>query len=316
MAVHTILTKKQVSNFITNYNLGSLISFEGINQGIENTNYSIITELGKFILTIYEERVNVKDLPFYFELMNHSKSQNISCPVPIEDRFKKKLQSFENKKFAIFSFLDGECLKDWNEKVCFQIGKVLANFHLKNKSFKLLKSNDFGLQSWKKIFQNCKQEVDNIIPNSKGIIEEELIFLTSNWSDSLPKGIIHADFFPDNILFESGNVSGILDYYFSCFDSLIYDLAISLNAWCFYQGQFNKQNFFNLINGYQTIRSLTKIEKNKINIILRGAAMRFLMTRLNDKLYGKENVFKKNPNNFFKILEFHREQNIFAENNG
>ena len=312
MAVHSILTEKDIKKILNNYNIGELISFIGIKDGIENTNYLIRTEVNKFILTIFENRVKSSELPFFYDLMQNSFNKKINCPTVVERLNGKTSVLFQKKQTSIFTFLNGKCLKNWNFNNCYDIGFMLGKFHKKNKNFKKRINNHFGIKEWKKLFSKCKQDINKILPFEKDFIEKELAFLVKNWPlNSLPKGIIHADLFPDNVLFENRKISGIIDFYFSCYDFLAYDLAILVNAWCFSKKNF-KQNFYeNLIKGYQSVRPLTTNEKKKFNILLRGASMRFLMTRIFDKINvpKKNNVTIKDPSEYLFKLKFHQSNN-------
>ena len=309
MAVHSILTEKDIKGILNNYDIGKLVDYTGIKDGIENTNYLIRTEVNKFILTIFENRVKTSELPFFFDLMQNSFRKKINCPTVVGRLNGKKSVIFQKKQISIFTFLNGKCLKNWNINNCYDIGVMLGTFHVKNRSFKKRINNHFGIKEWKRLFSKCKQEINKILPSEKNYIEKELIFLFKNWpSNSLPKGIIHADLFPDNVLFENRKISGIIDFYFSCYDFLAYDLAILVNAWCFSKSNFKKKFYKNLLNGYESIRPLTTNEKKKFNILLRGASMRFLMTRIFDKVNTpkKNNVTIKDPLEYLFKLKFHQ----------
>ena len=312
MAVHSILTEKDIKKILNNYDIGKLISFFGIKDGIENTNYLIRTEVNKFILTIFENRVKISELPFFYDLMQNSFNKNINCPTVVERLNGKNSVLFQKKQTSIFTFLNGKCLKNWNINNCYDVGSMLGMFHKKNKNFKKRIYNHFGIKEWKRLFSKCKQDINRILPFEKDFIEKELAFLIKNWPlNSLPKGIIHADLFPDNVLFENRKISGIIDFYFSCYDFLAYDLAILVNAWCFSKKNFKQDFYENLIKGYQSVRPLTKNEKKKFNILLRGASMRFLMTRIFDKIHTpkKNNVTIKDPSEYLFKLKFHQSNN-------
>ena len=315
MAVHTILKKKEILNFLENYQLDSMLSFEGISEGIENTNYLIKTKSKYYILTLYEKRIKSTDLPFYQSLMIHSKKKGIKCPTPILSKSNKTILKLKSKQTSLFTFLEGSCLEKWNIKHCYKIGQVLARLHKINKKFFMKKENDLSLNSWKQLFIQCKKGMEKISPSSKSILNKELIFLKKNWPIKLPKGIIHADLFPDNVLFINNNVTGVLDFYFSCYDFFIYDLAITLNAWCFINDKFKKEFFMSMLNGYQNIRKLSINEKKNLNICLRGACVRFFFTRMYDKIFSKQKkiYIKKHPNEYLKKLSFHIQNKINKE---
>ena len=308
MAVHTRLIKREISDILSVYRIGNLLNFSGIQEGIENTNYKIKTTNNYYILTIFEERVNKKNLPFFLNLMLNSSKKKICCPKPILDTSGKLTNNFKKKKIALFSFLTGKSKKNWSEINCFDVGKTLGEFHTVNKSFKYKISNEFGLVFWKEIFKKMDRlKLDTIVPGIHKLLKKELEILSHSWPKNLPKGIIHADLFPDNVFFKGRKISGILDFYFSCHDFLIYDLAITINAWCFKKGKFNQLFFNQIIKGYQSKRTLTEKEKKQFNIILRGASLRFLLTRLYDFIHKKKNsiVTLKDPVEYLSILTFH-----------
>ena len=303
MAVYTQLSEVEIIKLLENYKLGFLVNFIGIKDGIENTNYLIVTNKGKFILTIFENRVKNSNLPFFLKLMDHSKKLGVKCPEPLKDKKGNLINSLKSKKFSIFTFLDGNSKKKWYSETCFKVGKTLATFHKVNKNFKLKIKNDFGITYWKKLFLILKNK--KILKNN--FLKNELEYIKKNWPKNLPSGIIHADLFPDNVFFKKKDISGILDFYFSCHDFLIYDIAIVINAWCFTNGNFQKKKFYSLISGYESVRILEKNEIESINVILRGASLRFLLTRTVDQMKNNKNnlVKKKDPNEFYRILKFH-----------
>ncbi len=311
MAVHTKLSEANIKNIIKIYRLDDLVDFQGIKEGIENTNYLLTTKKKKFVITIFEKRVDISSIPFYFEVMINSNAYGIECPIPIKDKHGEYINIIKNKKMAVFIFLKGSSKKNWSEEDCFKVGAKLANFHAANKNNIHKAKNQFGLHYWKKVFMKFKNKLDKIIPKSSGIIEQEINFISHNWPRNLPKGIIHADLFPDNVFFEKNRISGFLDFYFSCNDYFSYDLAITSNAWCFINNKFNKNYFFSLVSGYESVRSLQSIEKKNFNILLRGAALRFFFTRAYDSINSIESKFlkKKDPKEFFNILKFHIDKN-------
>ena len=309
MAVHSILNKSDIKHILEKYNIGNLIKFQGIKEGIENTNYLIITDVNKYILTIFEKRVKKNDLPFYFQLMQSTYEKNINCPTVLYRTDQNTTFDIHNKKAAIFSFINGKCLKTWKEINCFDVGKILAKFHTGNYQYLKKKKNNFSIECWENLYNRCLKKINLILPNSQNIILKEINYLKKKWKiASLPKGLIHADLFPDNVLFDKGKISGIIDFYFSCYDFLIYDLAILLNAWAFKNNELDKQKFLSILKGYETHRKLTNQEKKMLNIFLRGASVRFLMTRIFDKLNVKKesNVIIKDPKEYFLKLKFHQ----------
>ena len=202
MAVHTELSEANINKILKNYQLGKLIKFTGIKEGIENTNYLLRTKNKNFVITIFEKRVDIKQIPFYFEVMTNSHSKGIHCPVPIKDKNGELVNKVKNKKMAIFGFLEGNSKKKWNEDDCFMVGQKLAQFHLANINNKLKAKNNFSLNFWKKIYLNCLNKFNTVIPNSLKIISDEINFISFNWPKNLPEGVIHADLFPDNVFFK------------------------------------------------------------------------------------------------------------------
>ena len=308
MAVHTILSKNELLKILSNYEIGDLISFKGILEGIENTNYILKTKNDKFILTIFEDRINYQSIPFYISVMQNSFEKGVNCPIAIEDNRGNSTNSLKDKEFGIFKFIEGKSKKEYSEKDCFEVGKIMATFHKVNKNIKNKHYNSYGLSFWIHLFKEFKNSLNIIIPGSQNILEDEIRFITKNWPEKLPKGIIHADMFPDNVLFNSKEIPGIIDFYFSCYDFLSYDLAILMNAWCFQNNKFNVTLAKQIIQGYETVRKITIIEKKKFNILLRGACLRFLLTRIQDykRRFEDKMLNIKNPVDFYERLLFHK----------
>ena len=307
MAVHTHLSKIDILDILENYDLGNFKDYQGIKDGIENTNYLINTEKKKIILTIFESRSDLSEIPKIFELLNHLNKNGIQCPKPILNKNKKLLNSFRYKKYSLFNFLEGTTKKTCDKNHCYNIGNILGKIHFINLKFNRRIKNNFGHTSWKNLFCNFFKDSTNKFEYLNKIIHEEISYLNSCWPQNLPKSTIHADFFPDNVFFINRKITGVIDFYFSCYDFMAYDLAIAINAWCFDKSKFSKSKFQNLIQGYEKIRPLTENEKKKFNILLRGASLRFLLTRIFDSIYGKQNRYlkKKDPTEYFNILNFH-----------
>ena len=316
MAVYTKIDRKTLEKFLKNYNLGKLISYEEIQEGIENTNYKLTISSGKYNLTIFEKRVKKSDLPFFVELKKHLFKKKILCPMPISNKKGKYINKIKNKSCLINTWLNGKKTKIINIIHCKELGKNIALMHLKTNDFKLTRKNSLGKNSWKNLFAKFKNKQQSKNKNLYRKIKIELDYLKSNWPINLPTGIIHADAFNDNIFFKRNNFSGIIDFYFSCKDYYAYDLAICINAWCFnskYQLEVKKANA--LLQSYQKYRKLLLKEKNALPILLRGAAMRFLLTRVYDSIYqNKEAIVKsKDPMEYFKIMSFHKNNNILNQ---
>jgi homoserine kinase type II len=313
MAVYSLVSEKELKKFLLQYNIGSLVKFKGILEGIENTNYKLETSESSYILTIFEKRVNPSDLPFFINLKNHLEKKKFSCPKPIKDNEGKYISLINNKHCIITSFLNGKKISKVNDNHCQQVGKMLALFHQKSGDFKQRRDNTMNYNQWKKLFlksQNIKyNKFDGIISN----ISKELSYLKKVWPVNLPEGIIHADVFQDNVFFKDSVFSGLIDFYFSCNDFLSYDIALTINAWCFSnKAKFKKNNFFNLIKGYESLRPLTEMEKQNLSTMLRGAAIRILLTRINDYIFHPDGAYvkPKDPSEYYSILQFHQENNL------
>jgi len=310
MAVYTKINKLELEKFLINYNIGSLISYEGIIEGIENTNYKIITEKGTYILTILEKRVNPKDLPFFINLQKHLSKNKFKCPIPIEDKHKNTINLLNDRHSIIISFLEGHQIESPEPIHCYEVGKMLSNMQKITQNLDLFRKNNLSIKKWKQIFSKCIEINNHEFLHLINPIKEELIYLEKNWPKSLPSGIIHCDIFRDNVFFQNNQFSGLIDFYFSCSDFYAYNLAITTNAWCFNADRkFIRKNFELLLNGYETFSSLILEEKKYYNILLRGAAMRILITRLHDQLFHPDGalVVPKDPIEYFEILKWHQE---------
>lgn len=309
MAVYTEVTYEDLETFVSAYDIGSVVSFKGIAEGVENTNYLVETSAGRYFLTLYEKRVSESDLPFFLGLLDHLAAKNFPCPVPIHDKQNVSLRSLNDRPAAIVSFLEGVSIHRPSPKHCQLLGEMLAQMHLAALDFKLRRKNALDVAGWRHLFTNCRQDADRFAQGLETEIENDLSDLTSRWPQNLPIGIIHADLFPDNVFFLKDRLSGFIDFYFACDDILAYDLAICLNAWCFENdGQFNITKARALTNGYQKYRALDAGEISALPVLARGAALRFLLTRLTDwfaPLNGAL-VKPKDPNEYLQKLRFHR----------
>ena len=312
MAVYTKLNDNKIKKILSYYNLGKLDQFKGIEEGIENTNYFLTVEKKKFILTIYEKRVKSEDLPFFSNLMSSLNKSNFKCPAPIINKDNKTITDFEGKKLMIVSFLDGKAKQNLSPQNCGSIGTEVAKMHEITKNFKFQRENNLSVNSWRSLFDSVKDKCSKIHKDLPKLIEENLSDVEKNWPKNLPRGIIHADLFHDNIFFNKDKFSGIIDFYFSCEDFFAFEIAICFNALCF-DGvkenlSFNVTKAKNFIDGYTSIRQLTSEEKNNIKVLSQGAALRFLLTRVFDALNTVEGAIVKikDPVEYLKRLEFHK----------
>ena len=319
MAVYTKFNKKNIEEILSNYNLGKLDFFKGIEEGIENTNYLLSVNKAKFILTIYEKRVKSQDLPFFSQLMTSLNKANFKCPVPIINNQNESLTNYKGKNLMIVSFLEGKAKQNLSPTNCKSIGIEVAKMHNITKNFKLKRENDLSVKSWRSLFYSIKDKCSDIHKDLPKLIEENLNDVEKNWPNDLPRGIIHADLFHDNIFFIDDKFSGIIDFYFSCEDFFAFEIAICFNALCF-DGlksnlSFNVTKAKNFIDGYVSIKKLTDKEKNNIKVLSQGAALRFLLTRVFDSLNKVEGaiVKVKDPMEYLKRLEFHKNSKNFED---
>ena len=319
MAVYTKLNEIDILSIINDYSLGNLLQFKGIEEGIENTNYFLSVEKKKFILTIYEKRVKSEDLPFFSDLMSSLNKSNFKCPAPITNKQNKTITDFEGKKLMIVSFLEGKAKQNLSPLNCKPIGIEIAKMHKITKDFKFSRENDLSVKSWRSLFDSVKDKCSKIHKDLPKLIEENLKDVEKNWPKDLPRGIIHADLFHDNIFFLRNEFSGIIDFYFSCEDFFAFEIAICFNALCF-DGlkdnlSFNVTKAKNFIDGYTSVRKLNEKEKNNIKVLSQGAALRFLLTRVFDALNTVEGAMVKikDPIEYLKRLEFHKNSKNYED---
>ena len=314
MAVFTKLNKNEIENFVKNYSIGSLDSFEEIVEGIENSNFKIICNNTPYILTIFEKRVNNEDLPFFINLKHYLNKNQFLCPKPIEDNKGNTINEIKSKKAVIVTFLEGKKVLYPTVHHCKEIGRVTADLHLLSSNFNHKRINGLGLNEWKKILNKCQSKRLEKFKNIFMYLENELLFLENNWPDELPSGIIHGDLFKDNVFFKNQNISGVIDFYFSCFDFFIYEIALIINDWCFdlEKKSLKKEHFKSLIDGYLSKRKIEEKEFIYLNILCRAAAVRILATRLHDYLFHPDNaiVVKKDPFEYYYILKWHKENKL------
>jgi len=310
MAVYTEVTDDELSRLIARYDLGELLSYKGIAEGVENTNYVVHTTKGTLILTLYERRVDKRDLPFFLGLLEHLHQRGISCPLPVRDRDGEVLAEIAGRSAAIVTFLEGVWPRRPRNEHCRAVGRALAELHLAGESYAAARANALGLAGWHALYAKFDARADEIAPGIGSLISNELALLDERWPSGLPAGVIHADLFPDNVFFIGENVSGIIDFYFACNDTWAYDLAICLNAWCFEPDfAFNATKGRALLGAYQSLRPLGAAEYEAFPLLARGAALRFLLTRAHDWLHTDPNAFVKphDPLAYVRRLRFHQE---------
>ena len=309
MAVYTEINDEELDEFLADYDLGRMLSYKGIAEGVENSNYLLQTEMGNFILTLYEKRTKVEDLPFFLTLMDHLAAADFACPTPIHGRDGAALRTVADRPAAIVSFLPGVWPRRIQPHHTAALGEAVARMHEAGKSFPETRANDLSLDQWQSLFSELCGQADEIADGLGRFIGEELDALQANWPTGLPTGIIHADLFPDNVFFIGGEFSGIIDFYFACTDAYAYELAICLNAWCFEpDNSFNITKARQMLAGYQKVRRLEPSELSAITWLARGAAMRFLLTRLYDWFNHPQGalVARKDPREYLAKLRFHQ----------
>ena len=309
MAVYTEVSDEELSSFIASYGLGELLSFKGIAEGVENTNYIIHTTRGPFILTLYEKRVSSGDLPFFLGLMEHLAARGVSCPPPVRDLEGRNLKELAGRPAALVTFLEGFWVRRPKPSHCAAVGRALAQLHMGGEGFALKRANALGLSGWRPLYELVADKAAQISPGLDKLIEHELDAIEASWPKGLIEGVIHADLFPDNVFFLGERLSGLIDFYFACNDALAYDIAVCLNAWCFEKDlSFNITKGQALLRGYEEIRLLSRPEREAMPMLARGAALRFLLTRAYDWINtpAEALVNPKNPLEYVRRLRFHQ----------
>ena len=309
MAVYTEVSDDDLAAFVASYGLGALLSYKGIAEGVENTNYLVHTEKGPIFLTLYEKRVAPQDLPFFLGLMEHLAKAGLNCPTPVRDLQGRLLRELSGRPAALVTFLEGVWIRRPQPRHCGALGQAMATLHLAGQGFALTRANALGIGGWRPLYQRFQARADEIAPGLAATIEQELDDLERHWPANLPQGIIHADLFPDNAFFLGDRLSGLIDFYFACNDALAYDVAIALSAWCFESDHsFNITKGQALLRGYQGVRALTPPERAALPLLARGAALRFLLTRAYDWLHTASDalVSRKDPLEYLRRLKFHR----------
>ena len=311
MAVYTKLTTKDILSLSSAYQIGKVIKFEGIKKGIENTNYLLKTNEAKFILTIFEKRVHKKDLPFFMNLMDKLHKNKITCPKPLKNKKGKYLSTIKNKSACIVTFLKGKDKAHLDYKNCFDIGKNIAKFHKTTSKITLYRENSMSIKKLDYLLRSIKFQSKKKTLDLKSILVANLKDIKKEWPKNLPEGIIHGDLFIDNIFFNKNKFSGFIDFYFSSNDYLMYEIAICINALCFDKIKkkfvMNNKKIKNLINGYESVRILSKKEMNSLNVLCRGAALRYLLTRIYDYFNTPKTALIKikDPNEYLQKLIIH-----------
>ncbi|NSZ62149.1 homoserine kinase [Agrobacterium tumefaciens] len=316
MAVYTDITEDDLRNFLIQYDVGSLTSYKGIAEGVENSNFLLHTTKDPLILTLYEKRVEKSDLPFFLGLMQHLAARGLSCPLPLPRKDGELLGELSGRPAALISFLEGMWLRKPEAKHCREVGKALAAMHLAGEGFEIKRPNALSVDGWKVLWDKSEDRADEVEKGLRQEIRPEIDYLAAHWPKHLPAGVIHADLFQDNVFFLGDELSGLIDFYFACNDLLAYDVSICLNAWCFEKdGAYNVTKGKALLEGYQSVRPLSEAELDALPLLARGSALRFFLTRLYDWLTTPAGalVVKKDPLEYLRKLRFHRSIGHVAE---
>ena len=316
MAVYTEVSDTALRDYLDQYDLGELLSCKGIAEGVENSNYLLHLSSGSYILTLYEKRVARDDLPFFVGLMEHLAKRDFTCPLPVHMKSGAVLGELAGRPACIVSFLEGIGVKTPTAEHCRQVGKAMAKLHLTAADFSLTRKNALNPDGWKPLVDANLARADEVEDGMADLIASELAHHQTSWPTDLHVGVIHADLFPDNVFFLGEKLSGVIDFYFGCNDMFAYDLAIGINAWCFDDAfRFRPEFSAAMIAGYQSVRPLEHVEVEAFVTLARGAALRFLLTRLNDWLNVPPGalVVPHDPKPFSARLRHHRAANAPQE---
>ncbi len=310
MAVYTDIAEDELESFLSAYPLGKLMSYRGIAEGVENSNFMLHVEGGSYILTLFERRTNERDLPFFAGLMDHLAAKGITCPQPVKRSDGQIIGRLAGRPAIIVSFLEGMWPRRPGAAHCREVGAALARMHLAALDFAIPRANALTIKDWRPLFDQAADRADEVEPGLAAEVAAELDLLEARWPTDLPRGVIHADLFPDNVFFLGEKLSGLIDFYFACNDLLAYDVAVCLNAWCFERDfSFNLTKGQAMLDGYCSVRPLSPAEAQALPVLARGAAIRFLLTRLYDWLHTPAGavVTKKDPREYLRRLRFHRQ---------
>lgn len=309
MAVYTDISEDELAAFLQCYTLGGLLSYRGIVEGVENSNFLLHMRTGPYILTLYEKRVNADDLPFFLGLMQHLAGKGLACPQPVRRRDGTLVGTLAGRPATVITFLEGVWMRKPAVAHCREVGAALARLHKAGADFSMKRANSLSVAGWRSLWRQCRAKADGFSTGLTAEIDKELGALARAWPDNLPAGIIHADLFPDNVFFLGERLSGLIDFYFACHDAFAYDLAVCLNAWCFEQDfSFNRTKSSALLAAYCRERCLSEQERACLPLLARGAAMRFFLTRLYDWFFlpGSSQAVKKNPREYLQKIRFFR----------
>lgn len=309
MAVYTDISDTELAAFLADFDVGEAVSFKGIAEGVENSNFLLETRRGRYILTIYERRVRRDDLPFFLGLMQWLSQAGYPSAAPVSDRTGEILKAIRGKPAALIDFLPGLSARRPSIGQCREAGEGLAWLHVAASDFPGARENDLGQASWAAMAARLAAEAEALKPGLAATMAADVAHLAAHWPAGLPQGVVHADYFPDNVFFDAGRFAGTIDFYFAARDALAYDVAVALNAWCFEaDGSFNITAARAFIDGYGRRRELSAAEREALPILAHGAALRFFLTRLNDWRATPAGalVAPKDPMEYERKLAVHR----------
>ncbi|MEL6830443.1 MAG: homoserine kinase [Pseudomonadota bacterium] len=321
MAVYTSVSDDDLASFLSAYDIGAPLAFKGIAEGVENSNYYLETTQGRYILTLFEKRVDPADLPYFIGLKQHLSEKGFLCPKPIEGKDGRALRRLAGRPALIVSFLNGLSPKKPSLQQCFAMGAGLAQLHQDTADFSMVRKNALGPESWPKLWQGRADAAEALSPGLADLIDGDLLAIEEAGPESLevPRGTIHADLFPDNSFFLGAELAGVIDFYFACTDALVFDLAVCLNAWAFEaDGAFNFSKGARLISGYESVKHLSETERSALPLFSLGAALRFFLTRLVDWTETPADALVKphDPLDYAKRLKFHRTADHISQYGG
>lgn len=315
MAVYTALTDADIAALLAEYDIGEALAFEGIAEGVENTNYKITTRAGRFILTIFEKRTREADLPFFIAVMARLAERGFPAPRPVAANNGAMLTRIKGKPACIVTHLDGVWPRAPELGHCAAIGEALAHMHRSLEGFEARRANALSISGWEALLRPRLAEAEQLRPGLAALIERDMRETHAAWPVDLPRGVIHADLFPDNALFTGERLTGVIDFYFACTDFLAYDLAVCLNAWCFEQErEYSRERGRAMIAAYEAVRPLSAAERDALPVLARGAALRFFATRLADWSATPDGatVTPKDPLEYADKLRFWRGAGMLA----
>lgn len=309
MAVYTEVSRAELDRFLAGFDLGPVRAFSAIAEGVENTNYLLGTARGRFVLTLFERRVAAADLPFFVSLMGHLAARGVACPVPVADRRGRSIHEIGSRPAVLVTFLEGAPARRLTPALCRGAGAALARLHAAAADFPRTRANDLSVAGWRAMFGRLAADAEGLRPGLARMIEGEIAALERDWPGDLPAGVVHGDMFPDNVLFRGGRVAGVIDLYFACRDLLAYDLAVCLISWCADgRGAVDPGRAEALVSGYRGERALSAAEVESLPLLARGAAVRFFLTRLEDRRDRPRGLVsrRKDPLGMVPVIEFHR----------